>query len=133
MLDPFASELTDLAEVYPDLDLAPWLRRWCVVYEGAWKLWYGSEGARRLYDLEADPGELADRAADEPARAKALEDALRGWEAGLPPYDPAARGPNDRVRQQTDEDRALIQALGYADGDEPAELGNSCFPEGHIR
>ncbi len=62
-----------------------------LIREGDWKLidFFGDSfdararyrpGARvELYDLRADPGESTDLSAREPARARALQEKLRGW------------------------------------------------------
>ena len=58
------------------------------VREGDWKLIQveeadGSARAPILVDLASDPGELLDRAADEPARVAHMSALLRAWESSL--------------------------------------------------
>ena len=100
MLDPFATQLASMAKAYPDVDLSPWMRSYCAVYEGSKKLIYASDGAHGLFDVHADPAELKNLYTSEVATAEALEAALGTWEAGLPTYDPEQRAANDGAKGQ---------------------------------
>ncbi|MEZ4240978.1 MAG: sulfatase-like hydrolase/transferase, partial [Myxococcota bacterium] len=113
MLDPFASQLASVAKAHPELDLSPWARTYCVVYEGAQKLIYASDGQHRLYDVTADPAESVDQLQAEPERTAALEAALEAFERELPVYDPSLRGAGDEQRGESREERMRLQALGY--------------------
>jgi len=74
--DAFAGE-TDL----PDL----------AVRKGRWKLLCEYDGTSpRLYDLETDPGEKRNLAADHPELARSLRDELLAWHRALPPDKGAA-------------------------------------------
>jgi arylsulfatase A-like enzyme len=57
--------------------------------DGRWKLVATSDGRRLLYDLEADPGETRDLAAEQPEQLAALDARLEAARAdlGLPPLD----------------------------------------------
>lgn len=90
--------------------------RWRTVRDARWKLVRipGVHGTREeLYDLDADPGELSDVAAEQPRQHERLAAALDTWLATIPPdagglapeLDPAAR-------QQLEEE---LRALGYVD------------------
>ena len=116
-------------------NLGPWLRseqtaptrpifseadRWYAMRDGQrrrmvrrdnLKLHWDSEETRpRLYDLATDPGERHDIAADRPEEAAAL---LRD----LAPFLRPATADGEGDLELTAEDRALLEALGYADGD----------------
>jgi len=76
---------------------------------GGWKYIEGDrDGRRELYDLSRDPGELVNRAAEAPARRLDLQARLHAWRAA----NPRPGGPPPRI---SDEDRARLRALGYAD------------------
>ncbi len=66
------------------------------VRHGRWKLMCEYDGSRaELYDLEADPGETRDVAAQHPAEAARLKAAVLEWHRAMPPdngatYRPAA-------------------------------------------
>ena len=148
MLDPFASQLQSMAVAYPDLDLSPWTRTYCAVYEGARKLIYASDGDHALHDVVLDPGELRNLYASEVADASRMTEGLASWEAGLSPYDPALRQPNDGARGQkvgrgaaegmTREECQQLVVLGYVDnvedcvasegGDAPSLAKDRCGP-----
>src|SRR5690606_35010672 len=50
------------------------------VRDGRWKLVHHyDDGGVELFDLDADPGETRDLAADEPARTNALRERLESW------------------------------------------------------
>ncbi|OGV54281.1 MAG: hypothetical protein A2X45_07450 [Lentisphaerae bacterium GWF2_50_93] len=51
---------------------------------GKWKLLVDADG-EHLYDLNADMGETKDRLSEEPAVAAGLREALKQWEADIPP------------------------------------------------
>lgn len=75
---------------------------------GTWKYIEGrAEERRELYDLSRDPGERENRFAEEPARAAALADRLRGFRLAHPrPGSAPAVSPEDRER---------LRALGYVE------------------
>jgi hypothetical protein len=63
---------------------------------GPWKLIERYEDGRvHLYDLEADPGERRDRAADQPERVTVMRRRLHDWyrEVGARFLRPRAGGP----------------------------------------
>ncbi len=64
------------------------------VRDGRWKLLCEYDGSRaELYDLEADPAESRDRAADFPAEVARLRTALLDWHRQMPPDLGAAYRP----------------------------------------
>jgi arylsulfatase A-like enzyme len=53
--------------------------------EGPWKLLMQDDGSRlELYQVEDDPGETRDRAADEPARVERMRRLLHDWRRSVP-------------------------------------------------
>lgn len=82
-----------------------------IIREGDWKLIYYHEDQRvELYNLAKDIGEQHDLAAQEPAKAKALQATLAQWLLAThakyptpnPEYDPAKRQARfDNIKQQT--------------------------------
>ena len=70
-----------------------------------WKLLVERD-AEELYDLAADPGELANLAAAEPARASELRDQVRRWLRAHPVRLTSEAPISDELRRE-------LQALGY--------------------
>ncbi len=62
--------------------------------------------ADALYDLDADPGELSDVASVQPALTKEMGDRLAAWLR--------ARSAEAPSRTLTDEEKAILESLGYA-------------------
>jgi arylsulfatase A-like enzyme len=116
---PLRREIETVRSVHPDVPIEPWLRDGhAVVGAGARKLLSWSDGARQLFDLAADPGELTP--IDDPPAAEALGAELHDWLGRFPAYDPAQRGPGDdprHVRASQEELREQLGALGYATED----------------
>ena len=115
MRDPFASMMKSVHQTWPEHDLTPWLRTYDVAYQGDHKLLRACDGSGMLFDVKADPGELSP--IDDDARVAALGQSFDDWQGALTPYDPAQRGPREGARQQVDEDRAMLVALGYTQDD----------------
>jgi len=122
MVDPFASQLKSIRNAYPELDLSTWTRTYSTVRDADLKYVRISDGAHALFDLSADPGEDANALKARAADGERLHALLEAWESGLVPYDPAKRRPKEGAAQQNDEERAMLQALGYAEPDD--EDGN---------
>jgi arylsulfatase A-like enzyme len=118
MLDPFASSLSKVRSVWPDLDTSRLTRTYGVVYDGDTKFIRCSDGAHELYDLLADPGEARNLFAEQPERAEALLQRLDGFEAGLPTYTPSPRRGRKSKAAMTEAARSELQALGYLDPDD---------------
>lgn len=137
MLDPFASQLRNVRKAHPERSYAEWVKTYCVVYEGARKLIYASDDRHGLFDLGVDPGEAANRFAEDLELQTRLLGALEAFEGALPVYDPAKRGPADQGGGEDQEERARLAALGYlVDDDEGAahpELSPFCGPYGRTR
>lgn len=118
MLDPFASQLESVRASHPDADLHAFSRTYCVVYEGAKKLIWSSDGQHELYDVDADPAEATNLW---PAGGPELASALEAFEARLPVYDPGQRTRKDRPRGgENEEERLRLRVLGYLDDDGPS-------------
>jgi arylsulfatase A-like enzyme len=111
MRDPFASMMKNVHQAWPDHDLTPWLQTYDVAYKGEHKLLRTCDGTARVFDIGADP--LENHPLEDVERAEALGKAFDDWHGALAPYDPARRGPREGARQQVDEDRAMLVALGY--------------------
>jgi len=97
------------AEVYPQ----EWRSRggdWRVLLDGDLKLHWSSRGRHQLFDLAADPGEHSNLAPSRPQQVRAMESALEGFLAELPP--PARRGPPQQLDPETQE---ALRNLGYLD------------------
>ena len=115
MLDPFASQMKNVKARWPDHDVTPWLRTYDVAYEGDHKLLRACDGQAEVFDVSADPLELAPMA--DPSRATSLGKAFDAWRSDLVPYDPSKRAPDDGARKQADEEVAMQRALGYVEDD----------------
>jgi arylsulfatase A-like enzyme len=120
LAEPLRREIETVRQVYPDVQVEPWMKHGHAVFDGRYKVQRLSNGTRALYDLQTDPGELAPL--DDPARRDALLESLDRWVDQVAPYDPSARGPGDdpaHVRASQQELRAQLEALGYTtEGDE---------------
>jgi N-acetylgalactosamine-6-sulfatase len=63
------------------LDMSPML----AIRQGKWKLLMNPDRSRiELYDIPADPSEVTNRAAAQPAIVRDLSERLLAWQAGLP-------------------------------------------------
>ncbi len=83
-----------------------------VVREGAWKgIWNVEHDSLELYELELDPAERTDVAAQDPARARRLRDEARAWFEACG----AARRTPDSVEELDPESREQLRSLGYLD------------------
>lgn len=127
MLDPFASQIKSVHRAWPDDDLSPWAKTYCAVYRGDEKLIVASDQQHELYDLAKDPGELNNLASSLPERVGELLSALDRLEEKLPVYDPSLRLPGDAPKGRTNEERAMLEILGYTEGEAPeAPLEDFC-------
>jgi arylsulfatase A-like enzyme len=110
---------TDVSEAHPELRArllaarsrwTPGLARERCAHDGRFKLVERPrlEGGfqRMLYDVAADPGELADVSEQHPQALQRLGAALDEWTAGVPSFV---------QRQLGDEDERALQALGYVE------------------
>lgn len=79
------------------------------VREGRWKLIEGpEEGTLELFDLERDPGERTNRAADEPERTARLRARIAEWRTRW-------SGPDIAVPTLSEDDRERLRAMGYVE------------------
>jgi arylsulfatase A-like enzyme len=81
---------------------------WRAIVDGSLKYMESTKGERLLFDLERDPGEERDLAAEDPDRTRALARALDAFFAALPDAPPA--GPAAEVDETT---RRALENLGY--------------------
>jgi arylsulfatase A-like enzyme len=130
VLDPFSFQLGNLHEMYPDVDVVPFTRTWCVAYDQLWKLVYASDGGHALHDLGSDPTEDVNLYAQATEQRTRLEDGLLAFERGLTPHDPTRRDAEDlrhiernaaqvakRADEGGEEEAAQLAALGYTSSD----------------
>jgi arylsulfatase A-like enzyme len=132
VLDPFSFQLGNIHEMYPDVDVLPFTRSYCVAYDQLWKLVYASDGQHQLYDLGSDPTEDANLYASAATERARLEGGLLAFERGLTPHDPSRRDAEDlahvarnaaTVAKRADEgegegeEAAQLAALGYTASD----------------
>jgi arylsulfatase A-like enzyme len=78
---------------------------WQGVFLNGWKL-IADGDKRELFYLPEDPGELKDRAAEEPARVEELQALIRNWEQATPT---GAQGTEDLNA----DDWKALESLGY--------------------
>ena len=80
--------------------------------EHPWKLIQREDAApARLYDLESDPGETTDLAAEQPAVVERLASRLARWKAERP----LRRDDEERLSPQSAAEREALRSLGYVD------------------
>lgn len=89
------------------LELFPPFPELRAVVDGRWKLIVPVEGPPMLFDRTADPGELADVAARNPERVRALLEQLKRWRRQQP------RAPKAEVVPADDDTLRALRALGY--------------------
>ncbi len=88
---------------------------WRAIVSGEWKFLESSAGDQLLFDIERDPGEGDDLAAQEPERAREMKQRVDDWMSTLPEPQPAAGG-DATVDEAT---RRALENLGYLDGAKP--------------
>lgn len=97
-----------MRQIDPSFDATPWQRSQRALYLGRYKWIASSNGARELYDIDADPGETRDLAELRALDAAMLGDALAAATRDLPGCEGRA------TLEVGDEERALLESLGYA-------------------
>ena len=95
------------------LDLSPFDRSWLAAREGNWKLIVSGDGAPRLFDLGADPGETRDVASDHPEVVARLGDALAEARGRIPVSRGGAAAGAPAGQALDPETVARLHALGY--------------------
>ncbi|MCB9680957.1 MAG: sulfatase [Alphaproteobacteria bacterium] len=105
-------------------DKARWLRTYRSVELDGYKLVVASDLTRELYDLRNDPGETTDLMQADKSRFLALDGLLHDWVASVPAYDPALRVDADHPSGVDSKTRRMLEALGYAEGDEEGDDGD---------
>jgi arylsulfatase A-like enzyme len=120
-----ALPVAELRYTRPKDLLAPYGARFArirtALYEDGWKLIRSSDAANELYDLRADPGETANRIADQPDRAQRMLARIER-ETSAREY----RGPWPEIAAPSPEERDALRALGYVD----AEAATRAAPSG---
>jgi len=113
---PLRREIETVAEVYPDVEVEPWLKSGhALVDDDLGKVISWDGGDVIGYDLTNDPRE------ERPIPAK--QDQMRElveWQESVPPYDPDWRTEADdpvHVRASQEELKAHLEALGYIQDD----------------
>lgn len=111
---PLEREVQTVKNVHPDVEIEPWMRSGHALVQDGRKLIRLSDGTRAVFDLAADPAELAPI-----GDVAELEAALDAWRAAQPPYDPSARTESpEHVRANQAELREQLEAIGYVTGEE---------------
>jgi arylsulfatase A-like enzyme len=98
------------ARVDPNFDFSRFDRRLAAVVAGNWKLILSDRGEVELYDLDADPNEQRDRAAEQPDLAAGLRRFLDEWRAKA--REPPSGAPTPPLDEET---RKALKALGYVE------------------
>lgn len=110
--DPFYGHLERMS-IHTGLqrDIARFTARLLAARDDRFKLVVSSRTGEALYDLEHDPDEQYDVAADHPARVARLREALVEWRESQPIY----RNPRRAESGQglSDAERELLESLGY--------------------
>jgi arylsulfatase A-like enzyme/tetratricopeptide (TPR) repeat protein len=89
---------------------------------GEWKLIEGAEP--ELYHLPSDPGEIRDKAAEEPARLAQMRQALRGALRSMAPLGDTARPSTVSAEQEE-----RLRSLGYAVGGPSGPIDQPGLPD----
>jgi arylsulfatase A-like enzyme len=84
------------------------MREWKALVEDRWKLITSEAGRFALYDLEADPGETANAAADHRDVAREMAARLAGIVEAVPVRELASDDVSDELRDR-------LRALGYVE------------------
>jgi arylsulfatase A-like enzyme len=102
------SYLDRYPERFPEFDTARYRRDLLALSAGSFKLIEGSDGRRELYDLARDPGETADLAQQEAARAGELSGLQACFREGLARREAAGDAP--ALDEEMHEE---LRSLGY--------------------
>jgi len=97
-----------IARRYPGFDWQKYDRRLCALRTASHKYIQGSDGREELYALDADPGEIRDLSAADPARTAEMRARLATWRAS---FTPAAAG--EPAPELDAEIRRRLHDLGY--------------------
>jgi arylsulfatase A-like enzyme/4-amino-4-deoxy-L-arabinose transferase-like glycosyltransferase len=111
--------IRNVLQAHPGWDPRPFQRRLRALIEKDRKLLWGSDGRVALYDLERDPLETHDLAADEPATTARMQAALGVYYAGLAHCDPSQRAEVPEVTSP--EERRMLEALGYLEAEQASD------------
>jgi arylsulfatase A-like enzyme len=98
--------LTTMEKEWPDSDITRFDRTIRSVRGPRFELFWGSDGERRLYDLESDPSESTDVKAGHPTIQRSLETVLDRF------YEGAPSGERNPV-ELDEEHREALKSLGY--------------------
>ena len=108
--------LPQVRQAYPNLDPERWRLRYHVMVDGSDKLIRRSDKRKSLFDLDADPNESVDLAAERPERVREMLETVRAWQQRLERYDPSQRAATDQPNNalQPDPDTLeQLRLLGY--------------------
>lgn len=117
-----------IAKTYGLDDASKYIRSFRAVEVDGWKLIRASDNAHELFDLGADPGELNNLYAAEPARGQQMISLIDDWLKTVKPYDCGKRTEEDKHKPANNADVAGLQALGYVDGEEGDEAAVPGLP-----
>jgi arylsulfatase A-like enzyme len=117
-----------IQEQYGLDNVEPWLRTFRAVEQGGWKYIEAGNVKKEpvpahheLFYLPDDPGETRNLYAERADQVAPLTEALRGWVASIPVYDPSKKTKADdhvKVDRTDGADMGqLLEQLGYAEGD----------------
>jgi arylsulfatase A-like enzyme len=107
---PFAGPIETVRRVAPGFDPTPYQRRLRALFEGRYKLIWGSDGRHALFDIVAAPDETRDIRNANPELTSRLLAELDRIVAGL-----AAYCGSEELEEPSEELRERLQALGYAE------------------
>jgi arylsulfatase A-like enzyme len=111
--------IRNVQQAHPRWDPSPFRRRLRALVDKDRKLLWGSDERVALYDLERDPLETHDLAADDPATTARMLEALGIYYAGLAHCDPSRRAEVPDVTSP--EERRMLEALGYLGTEEAGD------------
>ena len=120
---PLEREIRTVQNIYPDVDIAPWLRSGHATVMNGHKLIDWHQAPDELYDLRSDPGERTNIFNGTAHGVSALRQRLTAWRDAAPVYDPDSRGPLDQPKNVRASQKDLmnqLEALGYVT-EEPAD------------
>lgn len=114
--DPSSSTvgLSHVLDAHPGFDPTPFQRKQRALYDGPWKLLWGSDERHTLHHVERDPGEEHDASGEAPEELARLRATLDAAVARMQPCTPSGAAP-----APTPEETRLLCALGYIDAGDP--------------
>jgi arylsulfatase A-like enzyme/4-amino-4-deoxy-L-arabinose transferase-like glycosyltransferase len=120
--EPASSDIgiEPVKERHPEFDPSPFQRRLRALVSASRKFVWGSDGRNALYDLAADPLEKRNLLADDAALAARLEGELDTAWKSFATCDVAALRRTEPAPTVSEEQREILESLGYLDSDDEA-------------